>query len=78
LFQDEPDGLIADAWHGRPDIGEAEPYWGVAQDVFADPVLLRSRGLGRGRAIGEDGIGASNPLNHLIGDVFSMFSRFAW
>jgi hypothetical protein len=46
LLQDEPDGLVADAWHGRPDLGKAESGWRVAQDVLADALLLGSRGLG--------------------------------
>src|ERR1022692_2939296 len=40
LFQDEPDGLVTDAWHGRPDVCQAERDWCVAQDVFADALLL--------------------------------------
>jgi hypothetical protein len=45
LFQDEPDGLVADAGHGCPDVGEAERDWCMAQDVLADALLFGSRGL---------------------------------
>ena len=45
LFQDKPDGLVADAWHGCPDVGEAERDWRMAQDVLADALLLGSWGL---------------------------------
>jgi len=40
LFQDEPDGLITDTWHRRPDVGEAEGVGCVPQDVLADALLL--------------------------------------
>jgi hypothetical protein len=43
LLQDEPDRLVADAWHCRPDVGEAEGGGHVAQDVLADTFLLRPR-----------------------------------
>jgi hypothetical protein len=59
LFQDEPDGLVTDTWHGRPDVGKAEPDWCMAQDVLTDALLLGSRGLRRGRTIGEHGVGAA-------------------
>jgi hypothetical protein len=50
LLQDEPDRLVADAWHCRPDVGEAEDHERVAQDVLSDALLLRPRTPGRGQA----------------------------
>src|SRR5215470_9419776 len=43
LVQDKPDGLVADTWHGCPDVGEAERDRCMAQDVLADAQLLGSR-----------------------------------
>src|SRR5215471_13301235 len=41
LLQDEPDCLVADAWHCRPDVGETEGGGCMAQDVLADALLDR-------------------------------------
>ena len=51
---------LADAWHCRPDVSEAERGGRVTQDVLADALLLGPRGPGRGRAVGEDGVGAGD------------------
>src|ERR1017187_5362466 len=60
VFQNEPDGLVANARHSRPDVGEAERDLCTTQDVLADALLLGSGGLSRGRAIGEDGVGTGD------------------
>ena len=60
LFQDEPDGLVTDTGHCRPDVGEAERGRRVAQDVLADALLLGPGGLGRRRSVGEDGVGVGD------------------
>src|SRR3981081_3685635 len=65
LVQDEPDGLVTDAWNGRPDVCEAECGWCVAQDVLADALLLGSRGLSCCRAIGEDGVGVGGHVGEV-------------
>jgi hypothetical protein len=43
LFQDEPDGLVADTWNGSSDVGKTESGRRVAQDMLADTLLLGSR-----------------------------------
>src|ERR1017187_1238563 len=60
LFQDEPDGLVADTRHGCPDVCEAERGGCAAQDVIADTLLLGPGSLSRSRAISEDGVGAGD------------------
>ena len=57
LFEDKPDGLVADARHGRPDVCQAERDGCAAQDVITDTLLLGSGNLSRSRAISEDGVG---------------------
>ena len=46
LFQGEPDRLVADAWHCRPDVSEGECSGRVTQYVLADALLLGSRSPG--------------------------------
>src|SRR5260370_17290428 len=64
LFQDEPDRLVTDTWHCRPDVCEAERGRCVAQDVFTDALLLGSGGLSCGRAIGENGVAVDDDTGH--------------
>ena len=50
LFQDEPDGLVTDARHGRSDVCKAERDRRAAQDVITDALLLGPGSLSRGGA----------------------------
>src|ERR1700728_3678315 len=60
LLQGEPDRLVADAWHRRPDVSEAERGGRVTQYVLADALLLGPRGPGGCGAVGEDSVGAGD------------------
>ena len=44
LFEDQPDGLVADTRHGRPDVRETERDGCAAQAVNADALLLAEPG----------------------------------
>ena len=52
LLQGEPDRVVTDAWHCRPDVSEAERGERVTQYVLADALLLGPRGPGGRGAVG--------------------------